>query len=1195
MLGFPDEHAHPRNHALELPLRGPDRRLKTWRERLDIDAALAGSGWTGLFAALSVVANRAENAELRLDSFAGRIVSLPTILGVDIGARTALFATSVVLFVLLFGAFLALLHQLRKLLPAQTGGLLEALSLGGLALWVARAYTLEVHGLIWLVVALQVAGLVIGLVDRVVFRAGEHPEGAAYFTSLCLLAVGCIFAASDWRRQCVPAETPWMNWGVGACVVGLHLVLRVVCWRADRDRRRAALVSLMAGLSPAAACLPLVSMLHEELYLTINNRGYTSVRPAQVQLLLVAGLAAWGVLRYLRSARAGAPPMLERSLLRAGLPLFAFGLAAYARYVPIILGPSDLFEPANPGLEVQQWAEFGRLPWIETFNAHGFSDSLWEFLYCLIQGFHHRTLHFYLFLDDALATLLIYHALRRVSGNGYLAFFCAVLFPFRPALIPAYSALALTSVFVLEWIIARPNLRCWTLFGFYCVACILWRLDIGFAHIVASAATLAAVWYLRAGVRPRPRVVLLAGAICAFVCAGGFVVLCLARGVDPWLRLLDLRHIVNSSQSSGYPTIAGTYDPTVFWHLGVFPIAVLAVLGWVLATQRSASTLVRPGFLVLLLVYGGVYYFANYQRGLVRHTFWEPGNAYLLSFGFLVLSIAPYLWSRLLSPKAQSAIFLGVACLLGGSFGLMGPLPAEKASFTNGWQRAIARRVTTLPTAYSVGHIERSPMDIYVFVHHYDAICGFVRRMLSPQQTFLDLTNSPVLYIETHRRSPHYVNHLRVVHDEWLQKRQLEEFERQDVPFVLVWQEQDLAALDGVSAPAFNTADGVANNLRDYRFHEWLNARYEPWCVVQRWQVWRRLDWLAPAPPAEADVRELAAQRGALPQGGRVVLTPQASDHQERQVFLELRGSAASDGELRVRIRAAGSEVERTLALHAGTGPWYWSLPVEFLGRELASIELDFARAPGFALSEACVRDAPAPAYTMIAGRLHPQSRHVLGRLPWLWANADEQRAIAQPVLKTIYEPAGAGLRALKLDAHSGPGFDRGVSRQGASFRLADERDAQGLKIGDRLRFAQGGERVVLSIEGTRVSVSGEPLDPLGDGAPQLAQQVPAADPSLASVLRMNFEPLEDPKRPCYVAVRLRAQQPVGTHAAITWGADERTLGRFEFDVLGPGPQDYLMRISSQSSWALSRCNWLSFEKLDSDAQLLGVKLLEGD
>jgi len=33
--------------------------------------------------------------------------------------------------------------------------------------------------------------------------------------------------------------------------------------------------------------------------------------------------------------------------------------------------PTDLFEPGNPGLFVQQFFEFGRLPFLETFNAHG--------------------------------------------------------------------------------------------------------------------------------------------------------------------------------------------------------------------------------------------------------------------------------------------------------------------------------------------------------------------------------------------------------------------------------------------------------------------------------------------------------------------------------------------------------------------------------------------------------------------------------------------------------------------------------------------------------------------------------------------------------------------------------------------------------------------------------------------------------
>ena len=77
--------------------------------------------------------------------------------------------------------------------------------------------------------------------------------------------------------------------------------------------------------------------------------------------------------------------------------------------------------------------------------------------------------------------------------------------------------------------------------------------------------------------------------------------------------------------------------------------------------------------------------------------------------------------------------------------------------------------------------------------------------------------------------------------------------------------------------------------------------------------------------------------------------------------------------------------------------------------------------------------------------------------------------------------------------------------------------------------------------------------------------------------------------------MRLSATPPPSARAAIGWGEDEKVLGRFEFQLAGEGPQDYLFRISSQSSWAFSRCNWLSVEKIDCDAELLGVRLLEGD
>src|SRR5262249_38035042 len=154
--------------------------------------------------------------------------------------------------------------------------------------------------------------------------------------------------------------------------------------------------------------------------------------------------------------------------------------------------------------------------------------------------------------------------------------------------------------------------------------------------------------------------------------------------------------------------------------------------------------------------------------------------------------------------------------------------------------------------------------------HHYRAFTEFAAQMLTPRQTFLDLTNSPMLYALAHRRSPHYLNHLYLAHDEHLQLSELAEIQRNDVPLVLAWMEDDEAGRDGVIANNYTFGDSVHDSVRHWLIREGLQASYEPWCIVQRWQVWRRKNWLAPAAPEGSDQRELATFSGPLPADGRI-------------------------------------------------------------------------------------------------------------------------------------------------------------------------------------------------------------------------------------------------------------------------------------------------------------------------------------
>ena len=92
-----------------------------------------------------------------------------------------------------------------------------------------------------------------------------------------------------------------------------------------------------------------------------------------------------------------------RWLARRAFPVFVFGLLAFLYYRPTIELNEDLFEPANSGLLIQQFFDFGRLPFIETFNGHGLSDSLMGFVWRAVHGSRDESwVHWYSFVDGAL-------------------------------------------------------------------------------------------------------------------------------------------------------------------------------------------------------------------------------------------------------------------------------------------------------------------------------------------------------------------------------------------------------------------------------------------------------------------------------------------------------------------------------------------------------------------------------------------------------------------------------------------------------------------------------------------------------------------------------------------------------------------------------------------------------------------------
>ncbi|MBI5363500.1 MAG: hypothetical protein HZA53_10010, partial [Planctomycetes bacterium] len=634
-------------------------------ERLRVGDAVKAHGWTALFAAVTVVMTRIETTDFALDAMHGRTMGWATAQGFDVSVRTGLVWSSLVLALVVFAGVALGLARLGRLLGERAVDLCEPLALAGLAFWLARAFTLPMWSSINLVMALCAANLAIAALDRFVFRVEGPTARGAWLASLAIAGLGIVTLHDDFRAWNAPSAARAMDWIVGLAPLLLHALARLATWRRDPARRAAAFALLFPAL-PWLAWLPFASVMREELYLGLG-RGDAGPSLNTLEACVLAVLAACAVASSWKARRAGSLPDLAPLVERRSLPWVIAAATALAFYRPWSPLHPDLMEPANPGLLVQQYFDFGRVPFVETFGAHGLSDSFSGFLYRAVNGMREEQWIYWEFLDPVVLAVVLYAALRAATRNAWLALFAVAFFPFLCEVAPTYCGLALAAPFVARAAARRGSALAWFGWALFHAFLFLWRLDLGFASLIASAGALAALAWLDPSSRPRwsPLLRGLGGATLLGLAA--WFLVCAARGGDGVARLVDLAHVGGSSQGVRAPILARTYTPLFHVHHFVVPAGVLVLLVVLLAREKGRVAEGTPRrALAFTLVFACIYYFANMQRGLVRHTFLEMGNVFLGSFAFLAFALAWWIADGL-TERARAACFVGTATLLAGA------------------------------------------------------------------------------------------------------------------------------------------------------------------------------------------------------------------------------------------------------------------------------------------------------------------------------------------------------------------------------------------------------------------------------------------------------------------------------------------------------------------------------------------------
>jgi hypothetical protein len=508
--------------------------------------------------------------------------------------------------------------------------------------------------------------------------------------------------------------------------------------------------------------------------------------------------------------------------------LFAFVLLGY--YAPVIPHESELFELANPANAVMNIYQFGKIPMLDFMTSHMFSEQWYGLIYTSIFGLNFQ-LDFlvYEFLNTAIFLFIVFVFLRKLSQNTWFSLLFVILFPFTHfVFFPAVFIGILPFLFLLK----GTKLTDWKTYYFLMLICfglLLWRIDTGVVSIYATVFFVPILWFVSKTKVPFKAIFIsLCTMLLTIFILGGIALF--FRSFDALLlNFKTALHYVAASQAHGFSQI------TSFFSQQFFIIHILIPIGAVFMLFSSVFYLRKSKFdlfdfdhkLALSIVFLILLFFANAQRGLVRHGFAEQHEFYFISTFVLALSLFSVLRYR--KRRKQNQVFLFFFSCFFLFFAVkFFPYKPEKTELEKAI-RHIEKSSISNPFQVSTysGRMER---NTEFEKNTYLDLKQFLDQNIAKNQTFLDFSNTPMLYYYCRREVPGYFNqNLQNSVDDFLFDALLSSISEDKIPVVV---------FHSVPKTWFDATDQIPNEVRYYKIAEFIHANYEPFSVINGKAIW---------------------------------------------------------------------------------------------------------------------------------------------------------------------------------------------------------------------------------------------------------------------------------------------------------------------------------------------------------------------
>lgn len=509
-----------------------------------------------------------------------------------------------------------------------------------------------------------------------------------------------------------------------------------------------------------------------------------------------------------------------------GYPWFVLGVSFLSIQIPLsqIYHP-DLFEDANYGILISDFLNYGKIPIVQHYGGH-MMTSVWEgIIYAFInRDYLGAIVSPYSSLIVPFIIVLFYYYIRKI-WNEDIALLVTLLFPFYDFF--SYYGLGIfICLFAVAYVKKNNYIRAAILWAVL-IWCTIYRLDLGFAFGVAIIISM--VTYILSNQNWKAvkelGLTLMGWGIIGIVT---WSAICLTKGVNPVNRLIEFLMISQSNQNWAFAGIGEAGNTLFGWSYIIIPFLIVICLLYTSFSQSLKQRIGDEKWILLLIM--GWSYFANFPRGLVRHSIEEMATTYVLWCAYLFLSMFVCFYKdniRLFLPVFMILILCNTLLVQNSNFvriPVADGAVSKPGSIIESWKpRRFSEEEMTYWEQLSSNHevVKRVEIDdtTEMYVEKYKAVLDV---LLEEGETYVDFINKTFIYALIGRSNPVYISQSPLqLSGEFAQREFIKEI--YGVPIIFM-------PVDANNYYLSNSLDGITNAYRNYIVSEYIYQNYKPLC-----------------------------------------------------------------------------------------------------------------------------------------------------------------------------------------------------------------------------------------------------------------------------------------------------------------------------------------------------------------------------